>query len=140
MNYSCPKIEDCLKNTINKLLCNLKIIIELYPKNPMIMKFLISLSMLIASTCYIKAQDTIVATFEPAWILKCYPNPTSDLLIISSNTEIKEVTLIDLNGQVIKAPALPNWCYSLHDLPNGWIFVYVENKNGEIEKRNVYKN
>lgn len=75
----------------------------------------------------------------PRWELKCYPNPTSDLLVVSSSVEIKDITLIDLNGQVIKAPAMPNWCFSLHDLPNGWLFVYVESTDGRVEKKNIFK-
>lgn len=74
------------------------------------------------------------------WVVKCYPNPTSDLLMISSTNEIKDVTLIDLNGSVIKAPAMPNWCFSLHDLPQGWIFVFIEDVNGNILKKNIFKN
>lgn len=74
------------------------------------------------------------------WVLNCYPNPTSDLLIVTSSLEIKDITLIDINGQVIKAPKMPNWSFSLHDLPQGWLFVYVETMDGRIEKRNVYKN
>ena len=73
------------------------------------------------------------------WDIRCYPNPTSDLLMIKSSIEIKEVTLFDLNGSVIKAPALPNWSYSLHDIPAGWVFVYIESIDGRIEKKNVFK-
>lgn len=77
---------------------------------------------------------------NPEWVVKCYPNPTSDLLFISSTEEIKEVTLIDLNGSVIKAPPMPNWCYSLHDLPQGWIFVFIEGVDGKVIKKNIFKN
>jgi hypothetical protein len=85
------------------------------------------------------AQEAEPSINEPTWEIRCYPNPTSDLLVIESSKDIKEVTLIDLNGQLIKAPAMSNWCYSLHDLPTGWIFVYIENSDGQIEKKNVYK-
>jgi hypothetical protein len=47
--------------------------------------------------------------------------------------------LIDLNGQVVKANPLPNNCFSMADLPNGWFFVYIENEAGEVVKKNVYK-
>lgn len=73
------------------------------------------------------------------WELNCYPNPTSDLLVVKSNREIREIQIIDLMGSVVKAEAMPNWCYSLHDLPAGWLFVYVIDESGNIEKRNVYK-
>lgn len=95
---------------------------------------------LLAPVCLIaQAPDSIPSTSLNEWKLSCYPNPTSDLLIVSSSEAIKSITLLDLNGQVIKAPAMPNWCFSLHDLPTGWLFVYVESVDGRIEKKNVYK-
>lgn len=96
--------------------------------------------LLISSSLLAQSADPPEANDLPGWELKVYPNPTSDLLMISSSLEIKDVTLIDLNGQVLKNHAMPNWCYSLHDLPAGWIFVYIESVDGRIEKKNVYKN
>lgn len=94
----------------------------------------------ISTSLHAQLADPPAESNLPNWDLKVYPNPTSDLLIVSSSVEIKDITLIDLNGQVIKNPALPNWCFSLHDLPEGWIFVYIESTDGRIEKKNVYKN
>jgi hypothetical protein len=74
-----------------------------------------------------------------SWDLRCFPNPTSDFLIITSSLEIKEITFIDLSGQVLKVAALPNNCFSLHDFPSGWIFVYIETTDGRVEKKNIYK-
>lgn len=96
--------------------------------------------LLISSSLLAQSADPPEENNLPSWDLRVYPNPTSDLLMISSSLEIKDVTLIDLNGQVLKNHALPNWCYSLHDLPAGWIFVYIESTDGRIEKKNVYKN
>lgn len=96
--------------------------------------------LLISSSLLAQSADPPEESNLPSWELRVYPNPTSDLLMISSSLEIKDVTLIDLNGQVLKNHALPNWCYSLHDLPAGWIFVYIESTDGRIEKKNVYKN
>lgn len=106
------------------------------------MKTVLLLSGLFLISTSLNAQmaDPPADNTLPNWDLKVYPNPTSDLLIISSSVDIKDVTLIDLNGQVLKNPALPNWCFSLHDLPEGWIFVYIESTDGRIEKKNVYKN
>jgi hypothetical protein len=47
--------------------------------------------------------------------------------------------VIDLNGEVVKVAALPNWCYSLHELPSGWLFFFIENEEGTIERKNVFK-
>lgn len=85
----------------------------------------------------LSAQETEVITED--WKVSCYPNPTSDLLVIESSEEIKSVTLINLNGEVIKSGALANWCYSLSEIPAGWVFVYIENQEGEIIKKNVFK-
>ena len=74
------------------------------------------------------------------WELTCYPNPTSDLLVVKSNREIREIQIIDLTGSVVKANAMPNWCFSLNDLPSGWFFVFVVDESGNVEKRNIYKN
>lgn len=95
---------------------------------------------LISTSLHAQSADPPEENALPNWDLKVYPNPTSDLLIVSSSVDIKDVTLIDLNGQVIKNRALPNWCYSLNDLPAGWIFVYVESTDGRVEKKNIYKN
>ena len=106
------------------------------------MKTLVLLGGLLLFSGSLSAQITDPAeqTQLPAWDLKVYPNPTSDLLMVASSLEIKDITLIDLNGQVLKNHAMPNWCFSLHDLPQGWIFVYIESIDGRIEKKNVYKN
>jgi len=73
------------------------------------------------------------------WDLRCFPSPTTDLLIIKSSKEIKSVDFFDLNGREIKIAELPNHCYSLSDLPQGWIFVLVESTDGFVEKKNVFK-
>ncbi len=96
-----------------------------------------ALSLLCANLSF--AQDIDSLTQE-AWEITCYPNPTSDLLMVKSNREIQDIQIFDLNGSLVKAPPMPNWCFSLHDLPSGWLFVYVVGRDGNIEKRNIYKN
>ena len=76
---------------------------------------------------------------QNAWDLRCYPNPTSDLLIIKSSKEIKSIEFFDINGKEIKPTGMPNECYSLSELPSGWVFMLVESVDGFIEKKNVYK-
>lgn len=85
------------------------------------------------------SQESSPFESDSTWSIRCFPNPTSDLLVVESSKEIKEITLIDLNGQLIKAAAMPNWSYSLHDLPQGWLFVFIENTEGKVERRTVYK-
>jgi hypothetical protein len=86
-----------------------------------------------------KAQEAFITQTSETFEVRCYPNPTSDLLIVQSSVPIKTMQLIDLNGQVVKANPLPNNCFSMADLPNGWFFVYIENEAGEVVKKNVYK-
>lgn len=71
--------------------------------------------------------------------VRCYPNPTSDLLIVQTTVVIKTIQLIDLNGQVVKVHSLPNNCFSLADLPNGCFFVYIESEDGRLVKKTVIK-
>lgn len=91
----------------------------------------------VANFGFAQETDSLETT---KWELQCYPNPTSDLLVVKSNREIREIQIIDLTGTVVKAHAMPNWCFSLNDLPAGWFFVYVVDESGNIEKRNIYKN
>ena len=86
-----------------------------------------------------KAQEAFATENSETFEVRCYPNPTSDLLIVQASVPIKTIQLIDLNGQMVKANPLPNNCFSLADLPNGWFFVYIENEAGEVVKKNVYK-
>ena len=109
------------------------------------MKRLLTLGML-AFACQLSAQET---TEEPTtlgkvdvlneWDLRGFPNPTSDLLIIKSSKEIKSIDFFDINGRELKPTGMPNECYSLSDLPSGWVFLLVESTDGFIEKKNVYK-
>lgn len=86
-----------------------------------------------------KAQEVITNETSGNFDVRCYPNPTSDLLIVQTAVAIKTIQLIDLNGQVVKAHPLPNNCFSLADLPNGWFFVYIESEDGRVVKKNVFK-
>lgn len=73
------------------------------------------------------------------WDLRCFPNPTSDLLIVKSSKDIKSIDFFDLNGRELKPAPLPNNTYSLSDLPTGWVFMLIESTDGFVEKKNIYK-
>jgi hypothetical protein len=103
-----------------------------------VMKRMVIIGCLLASFAA-TAQESDPSINDQTWDIRCYPNPTSDLLIITSSLEIRDVSIIDLNGAVVKANPMPNWCFSLHDLPAGWLFVYIETTDGRIEKKNIYK-
>ena len=84
-------------------------------------------------------ENAFGRTDEAEWKLCCFPNPTSDLLIIKSSKEIKQVQFYDLNGSELKAGSMPNNCYSLSDFPAGWIFLRIESTDGVVEKKQVFK-
>ncbi len=86
-------------------------------------------------SCSALSQEDSLSTFS----VKCFPNPTSDLLVIEASEPIKEIMILDLQGQVVKACQLPNGCFTLHDLPEGWLFFFIEGSSGQVEKRQVYK-
>jgi len=73
------------------------------------------------------------------WDLRCFPNPTSDLLMVKSSKEIKSIEFYDINGKELKLPALPNNCFSLNELPAGWVFLLIESTDGFYERKSVYK-
>lgn len=89
------------------------------------------------------AQETETAPYgQPAgddWDLRCFPNPTSDMLVIKSSKEVKEVEFYDINGKELKPSSMPNDCYSLSDLPAGWIFMLVQSEDGFYQRKSVYK-
>lgn len=107
------------------------------------MKRLLAAGLVIAGM-QVYAQETNEAAFGKvdeanSWDLRCFPNPTSDLLIIKSSKEIKSVDFFDINGKPFNPTPLPNGCYSLSDLPNGWVFLLIQSADGYVEKKNVYK-
>lgn len=104
------------------------------------MKKLVLFGMLVVSINGFTQEMAEQSIEEPAtWDLRCFPNPTSDLLMIKSSKEIASVDFFDINGREIKMLSLPNFCYSLSDLPEGWVFLIVTSVDGAVEKKNVYK-
>lgn len=104
------------------------------------MKRVMMMGILLCGMQAVAQEETAFGkTAEVEWDLRCFPNPTSDLLIIKSSKEIKQVQFYDLNGSELKAGSMPNNCYSLSDFPDGWIFLRVESTDGTVEKKQVYK-
>ncbi len=68
-----------------------------------------------------------------------YPNPTKDQKVnISTDKEIKEIRLVNLNGQIIqyiKNPSSQNNTYTLVNLPQGFYILNVEIENSMITKK-----
>jgi endonuclease I len=68
-----------------------------------------------------------------------YPNPVNDhKIIISSTTELDDIQLITINGQLmmeIKKPIFENNSYTLNNLPNGFYFLKLSSNNQSITKK-----
>ncbi len=101
-------------------------------------KFLFIL--VLACSTFAFGQEFAHDSISKPWDIRCFPNPTSDLLIITSSEELDQILLFDINGSAIKAGVLPNNCFSLHEIPSGWVFIYLEARDGRIEKKTVWKN
>jgi hypothetical protein len=65
-----------------------------------------------------------------------YPNPTSDLVYIQAEAEIKSIVLSDLSGKLIQDNQL-NTVVKLTDLPFGIYLLTITTTQGSITKRIV---
>lgn len=73
------------------------------------------------------------------WDLRCFPNPTSDLLMVKSSKPIRHIEFYDINGKELKLPSLPNNCFSLNEVPAGWVFLLIESEDGFYDRKSIYK-
>lgn len=77
-------------------------------------------------------------TFEPVYV-SVYPNPAKDQKInITTDKEVEEIRLINLNGQIIqqiKKPYSQNNTYTLDNLPSGFYILNVNIDNQNITKK-----
>lgn len=67
-----------------------------------------------------------------------YPNPTSDIINIQSETTLEAIEIISINGQVlqqIKQPVLNNNTYTISNLPKGFYFIKLTNANQSATKK-----
>ncbi len=69
--------------------------------------------------------------------LKVYPNPAQDHLVLSlDHPEESQVTLIDLQGRVLKQATLQGTAeMSVEDLPAGLYLVQVRSKNHQVTQK-----
>jgi hypothetical protein len=67
-----------------------------------------------------------------------YPNPTSDIINIQSETTLDEIEIITINGQVlqqIKQPILNDNTYTISNLPKGFYFIKLANATQSVTKK-----
>ena len=70
--------------------------------------------------------------------ISVYPNPTSDVLNIHSNSPVKYVQLISLEGKIVRKFAQTSQL-NLQDLPKGVYVLKVQLENGKTELKKVVK-
>ncbi|WP_264521117.1 endonuclease [Flavobacterium sp. N1994] len=67
-----------------------------------------------------------------------YPNPSSDLVNITSSVSLDKIDIITINGQVlqqIKNPILENNTYSISNLPKGFYFLKLSSASSSVTKK-----
>ncbi len=67
-----------------------------------------------------------------------YPNPSSDVVNISTEIELEEIDIITINGQVlqqIKKPTLENNNYIISNLPKGFYFLKLSSATNSVTKK-----
>lgn len=80
-----------------------------------------------------------VGDIEPVYVA-IYPNPSKggDQINITTDKEIEEIKVINLNGQIIyqvKQPVLQNDSYSIDNLPNGFYILNLNIDNQSVTKK-----
>lgn len=70
--------------------------------------------------------NSISTNEEPQF--QVYPNPARDQLSITSNIEYEKISILSLNGSVIKQTQ-GNQTINISDLPNGNYFIQLEGEN-----------
>ncbi|MCJ8289930.1 MAG: right-handed parallel beta-helix repeat-containing protein [Crocinitomicaceae bacterium] len=64
--------------------------------------------------------------------VRVFPNPASNYLNLEyDDIDIKEITLVDLNGRLIKSFS-PNHVLQLTNIPRGLYVIHIHSKNGNI--------
>ncbi|CAM3548416.1 extracellular ribonuclease precursor [Flavobacterium saliperosum S13] len=83
-------------------------------------------------------------TFDALANVTVYPNPTRDNRInITSEVELNEIQLINLNGQVIQMIKNPNRVqntYTLENLPQGFYFVKLSSADNQTTTKKILVN
>lgn len=82
--------------------------------------------------------DTYLSTESfNAPVVVVYPNPAEDLIQIVSSEEVKQITVLDLNGRVIMMSN--NTSLDIHDLQAGMYIMFIETTNGALQRPFVKK-
>lgn len=85
-----------------------------------------------------------VNAFDNIANISIYPNPTSNKRInISSEVELNEIELININGQIVQKISKPNSVqnvYTLENLPQGFYFVKLTSTDNQETTKKILVN
>jgi endonuclease I len=79
-----------------------------------------------------------VPTYDNLNAVAVYPNPSSDVVNISTNIILDEIDIITINGQIlqqIKKPAFENNNYVISNLPKGFYFMKLSSATNSVTKK-----
>jgi endonuclease I len=79
-----------------------------------------------------------VSEFDSLNSVSVYPNPSSDVVNISTEVALDEIDIITINGQVlqqIKNPAFENNNYTISNLPKGFYFIKLSSATNSVTKK-----
>lgn len=77
-------------------------------------------------------------TFDLENAVSIYPNPSSDIVNISTTVSLEEIDIITVNGQVlqqIKNPIIENNTYIINNLPKGFYFLKLSTATNSVTKK-----
>lgn len=83
-------------------------------------------------------QPLAISTFDALASVSIYPNPSSDVVTISTEISLDEIDIITINGQVlqqIKKPVMENNNYTISNLPKGFYFVKISSNSNSVTKK-----
>ncbi len=79
-----------------------------------------------------------IRPFESLDAVAVYPNPSSDVVNISTTVSLEEIDVITINGQVlqqIKNPTFENNNYTISNLPKGFYFLKLSSASNSVTKK-----
>ncbi|MGV3696013.1 endonuclease [Flavobacterium sp.] len=77
-------------------------------------------------------------SFNPLNDISVFPNPSSDVVNISTAAVIDQIEVITINGQVLQQinnPAFENSQYTINNLPKGFYFLKLSSETNSVTKK-----
>lgn len=107
---------------------------EMFQQNDEMQSMFYNCSFAENCSSFVTTYDEFETDFE------VFPNPTSDFVIIQTDqTNLKEIALININGQVVKEFVTNDEeiRLSINDVPSGMYVIQLETKNGQSIQRKL---